>query len=106
MAMPKCKPPRNIQKPVLLVILFCSFPIQYSNFLKCRFANEATIYLGAVNMAYKPSKLVVEPQRVVIDSRPILHHPDYNPAEMVASLPTDLALIKLPFPIEFNGTKL
>ncbi len=56
-------------------------------------------------MAYNP-KPVVEPQRVVIDSRLILHHPDYNPAEMIASLPADLALIKLPFPIEFNGTKI
>ena len=56
-------------------------------------------------MAYNP-KPVVEPQRVVIDSRLLLHHPEYNPAEMAASLPADLALIKLPFPIEFNVTKL
>ena len=73
--------------------------MRYNSFLKCRLANEVTIFLGAVE-----TKWVYEPQRVVTDSRQFFRHPDYNPEDMEASLPADLALIKLPFPIEFNGT--
>ena len=52
-----------------------------------------------------PSPIVPsEPQRVVMYSRLILTHPDFNFKELEeTSLTADLALIKLPNPIEFNG---
>ncbi len=64
-------------------------------------ANEATIILGALNMAEMnmndasdvPSPVTSnEPQRVFIDSRLIILHPDFSFAELEGTLPNDLAL--------------
>ncbi len=44
-----------------------------------------------------------EPQRVVIDSRSIFPHPEFNFEEEEQKLSVDLALIKLPEPIKVNG---
>jgi len=57
--------------------------------------------MGNSNLSVLPSD--IEPQRVVIDSRLILLHPEFNFEEKELKLPFDLALIQLPEPIEFNG---
>ncbi len=54
-------------------------------------------------MSYSDLIVPGEPQRVVMTSRLILPHPDFNFEVLGASLPADLALIKLPTPVQFNG---
>ena len=75
----------------------------FYNFINNRPINEATITLGALNMSNSFPVVPGEPQRVVIDSRLILLHPEFNFEEEEQKLSVDLALVKLQIPIEFDG---
>lgn len=72
--------------------------------LLTRLVNEAKLILGALNMSNSNSIVPSEPQRVVMYSRLILPHPSFSFEELEGtSFPADMALIRLPNPIEFNG---
>lgn len=67
-------------------------------------ANEITLIFGAHNVS-KGQNSETEPQRKVVSKGQLFLHPKWDVNKTNEMIPYDLALIRLPEPITFNGNE-